>query len=131
MNKKITKEERLHSKKQIEHLFDKGRSFFIYPFKVYYYRGEDIPALVPTQIFITVPKRSFKKAVDRNRLKRLVRESYRKNKEVLLNYQIRNNKCMILGLVYVGVTILSYQEIERKLILILHRLIEQDEEHIG
>ena len=111
-------------------LFTDGKSFFLYPFKVFYVR-DNIPTVSPAQILITVPKRSFKKAVDRNRVKRLVRESYRKNKKVLNDNLIRDNINLILGLVYVGETILSYQEIERKLILILQRLIEQDEEHIG
>ena len=71
-----------------------------------------------------------KKAVDRNKLKRLVREGYRKNKLLLYDYLNENNKSLLLGLVYVGETILSPKEIEQKLILILQRLIEQDEEAI-
>jgi ribonuclease P protein component len=130
LNNKLTKEERLNSKKVIENLFGNGKSLFLYPYKVFYVY-EDKPSEYPVQVLISVSKRNFKKAIDRNRIKRLVREAYRMNKNSLLDSLGPHNKSMILGLIYVGETILSYQEIERKLILILHRLIEQDEEHIG
>ena len=85
----------------------------------------------PARLMVTIPKRSFKKAVDRNQIKRLVKECYRLHKNELVQYLNNHNKTLIFGLVYVGETILSYREVERKLILILQRLIEQDEEHIG
>jgi len=79
------------------------------------------------QLLISVTKKNFKKAVDRNKLKRLVREGYRSNKLLLYDYLNEHNKSTLLGLIYVGETILSPKEIEQKLILILQRLIEQDE----
>ena len=130
MNNQLTKEERLRSKKDIDRLFGNGKSFFQYPFKVLY-KIEDETSPYPVQILITVSKRNFKKAVDRNRLKRLVREAYRNNKKSLCIYLSNHNKSMMIGLIYVGKTILSYQEVERKLILILQRLIEQDEQTAG
>ena len=83
------------------------------------------------QLLISVPKRNFKKAVDRNKIKRLVRESYRKNKSSLLDSRVSSEKQLLIGLVYTGNTILPYAEIERKIILILQRLIEQDEQAAG
>ncbi len=130
MNQSLTKEERLHSKKLIDKLFREGKSFFLYPFKVFSI-NDDNSSVFSAQILITVPKRSFKKAVDRNHIKRLVREAYRNNKEPLVAHLDTHNKSLFFGLTYVSETILSYEEIERKLILILQRLIEQDEEHIG
>ncbi len=125
----LTKEERLHSKKLVNKLFVKGSSFFLHPFKVLY-TFEDSNQKVPAKIVITVPKRNFRKAVDRNQVKRLVRESYRVHKNELYAHFEKHNKSLIFGLIYVSETILSYEEIERKLILILQRLIEQDEDHI-
>jgi len=130
LNIKLTKDERLRSKRIVERLFTTGKSVFIYPFKIFYFSENELSAN-QVQVLITVSKRNFKKAVDRNRIKRLIREAYRKNKYGLCDQLKRHNKSMAIGLIYVGETILSYQEIERKLILILQRLIEQDEEHIG
>jgi len=125
----FTKKERLSSKKPIDQLFTEAKTFFSYPFKVFYL-FQDAEKELPVQVLITVSKKNFKKAVDRNKLKRLVREGYRKNKILLHDYLNENNKSVLFGLVYVGETILLPQEIERKLILILQRLIEQDEEAI-
>ena len=73
------KSERLNGRKAIEQLVASGKNIIISPFKLMW-----IPILLPTdspaQIAFSVPKRNFKKAVDRNRMKRLMRESYRKNK---------------------------------------------------
>jgi ribonuclease P protein component len=125
----FTKEERLHSKKLVDELFARGSSFFLYPFKVIY-AFEDRDHNVPVRLLVTVSKRHFKRAVDRNRLKRLVRESYRLHKDTLFAHLEKHSKKLNFGLVYVGETILSHAEIERKLILILQRIIEQDEESI-
>ena len=125
----FTKKERLNSKKHIDQLFAEGKAFFSYPFKVFYLFQETEKEF-PAQVLITISKKNFKKAVDRNKLKRLVREGYRQNKLLLHDYLTENNKSLIFGLVYIGESILTNQEIERKLILILQRLIEQDEEAI-
>ena len=125
----LIKKERLSSKKLIDQLFTEGKTFFSYPFKVFYLFKETEEEF-PVQVLITVSKKNFKKAVDRNKIKRLVREGYRKNKLLLHDYLNEKNKSVLLGLVYVGETILLSQEIEQKLILILQRLIEQDEEAI-
>ncbi len=125
----FTKKERLSSKKLIDQLFTEAKTFFSYPFKVFYLFQETEKEF-PVQVLITVSKKNFKKAVDRNNIKRMVREGYRLNKLPLHDYLNENNKSVLFGLVYVGESILKNQEIERKLILILQRLIEQDEEAI-
>ena len=126
---KLIKEERLYSKKLIDRLFRERVSLFSYPFKVLYISEEQASAY-PAKMLISVSKRHFKKAVDRNLIKRLVREAYRNNKQTLVSYLNTHNKSLFFGLIYVSDTILGYEEIERKLILILQRLIEQDEDHI-
>ncbi len=122
----LTKNERLSSKKQIEKLFKEGKSYFSYPFRVIYLFN-DGQEEHETKILLTVSKKKFKKAVDRNRIKRIIREAFRKNKMILNDYLQENNKSLWLGLIYTGETIPSYQEAERKLILILQRLIKQGE----
>ncbi len=78
------KKEKLKSKKLIEQLFVKGKSISSYPIKLIYLKVE-LPIDVPIQAGVTVPKKNFKSAVKRNRIKRLLRESYRLNKAVVFN----------------------------------------------
>lgn len=120
------KEERLNSKVVIDDLFADSKSFFKFPFKVLYKKVEGDSNLI-AKILITVPKRNIKKAVDRNRIKRLIRESYRRNKYILENSSELNTQIFIIGFIYTQKSILSFQEIERKLILILQTIKKQDE----
>jgi len=126
----FNKSERLHSKKLINKLFEKGKSFFNYPFNVVYLEQiSDNPS--PVQLLVSVSRRNFKKATDRNKVKRLIRESYRKNKTQLCAQHSVSDKQLLIGLIYTASTILSYAEIEKKIILILQRLIKQDEQTAG
>jgi ribonuclease P protein component len=78
----LGKKERLKSRKQIDDLFLKGKSFPVFPLRVTWLF---VPAGRPElQAGVTVSKRNFKKAVHRNRIKRLLREAYRLEKEALL-----------------------------------------------
>jgi ribonuclease P protein component len=75
------KAERLVRKKTIEELFQKGGSFSVFPLKILYqYQGEPGTS---HQVLVTVPARTFRKATDRNTLKRRIREGYRLNKGLL------------------------------------------------
>ena len=86
------KEEKLCSEKDIDALYKSGSSFLIHPVVVYY---AEKPALKNTQVLVSVSKKKFKRAVDRNLLKRRLREAYRLNKHVL-------QKKHHLALVYIG-----------------------------
>jgi ribonuclease P protein component len=117
------KEERLCSLKLIEQLYEQGSSFSFYPFRLIFLTSPtDIP--YPSQIVISVPKRKFKKAVDRNRIKRLIRESYRHLKEDLLYPALtEKQKSLLLMIIYTGNEINRQKEIEKKLTLALERLL--------
>jgi ribonuclease P protein component len=73
------KVERLSRKKWIQELFDKGSSFNFYPYRILYMEHPEPPASL-NQVMFSVSKRLFKKAVDRNTVKRRMREAYRLNK---------------------------------------------------
>jgi len=120
------KEERLHSKKLIRQLFAEGNSFFVYPFKVLYKEIEE-ESVFPVQVLISVSKRKFKSAVKRNRVKRLFREAYRKNKSIVFECNSNNNKTLLIGFIYVADTIMDYHEIEKKIMIILQRLKSNNE----
>ncbi len=117
----FTKAERLSSKVEIDRLFETGKSFNSEPFKIIWL--ETTVGTVLSKIVISVPKRLFKKAVDRNRLKRLIRETYRKNKHQL--YGSLNDKKILLMIVFTRKTIIEYKEMEEKIIVAIQRLSEK------
>src|SRR5690606_20186447 len=105
------KEERLCNKRHINALYQSGSSFLLYPFKVIFLPCEEIA--VPIQVLISVPKRRFKRAVDRNLLKRRIRESYRLRKAAFhFSFTVRP---LLLSLQYVGNKIEDYDTISRKM----------------
>lgn len=111
----FTKKERLNSKKNIARLFKQGSTFFSYPFKVYYYLEPDVVETTAAAVLFSIGKKQFKKAVDRNRVKRLCREAYRLNKYLLLNQLQENKSTLEVAFIYVGKTIPDYHELEAKL----------------
>ena len=82
-NFRFPKEERLTKKKVIEGLFKQGASFSIFPLKIIFSLQPDTTPPSKNQVLVTVPTRTFKKATDRNTLKRRIREGYRLNKSLL------------------------------------------------
>jgi len=121
----FTKNERLTSQLLIDKLFESNHSFVVSPLKVLWINAEH-PGKYPVQIAISVPKKKFKRAVDRNLLKRRIREAYRKNKSILYDFLNENNKKCLVILIYNSQKELTYQEIESKIILVLHRLIQEN-----
>lgn len=117
----FTKQERLSSKLLIDKLVEKGRSFNNSPFKFVWLEVQE--SIVPVQFLVSVPKRNFKKAVDRNKLKRRIREAYRKNKAALLFNELDGKK-LCLMVVYIAKEKLEYAEIEQKLKEGLIRLVK-------
>ena len=116
----LHKRDRLRSRKIIEALFHSRRYFTIYPFRIYWLLEEsDTPSL---QIAIGVPKKLIRKAVNRNQIKRRVREIYRKRKNHLADSLIQSQHTLRFFLVYITENRLTYQELEKKIELILEKL---------
>jgi ribonuclease P protein component len=103
------KNERLCSKKIIDKLFEEGRSFFVFPLKIVYLETP-LPTGNNVQAAFTVGKRNFKRAVQRNLLKRRMREAYRLNKHQLVDGA--GEKQFAVFFIYTGKTILEYKQIE-------------------
>jgi len=119
LDQSFPKCERLSSKRIIKELFEKGSSLYFYPFRILYLPGE-MPSSFPRVLF-TVPKRHFKKAVDRNLLKRRIREAYRLHKVLLFSNPDKKNPAF-MGILYIAKEEIPFDMIEKKLILALKRL---------
>lgn len=122
----LQKKERLHEKNIILNLFNKGKSFYINSFKILYLNTE-FDGFYPVKVLFAVSSRNFKKAVHRNHIKRLMKESFRKNKHLLYDAFANSNKKLVFMILYNEKKLISYEEIENKIILILHRLVKENE----
>jgi len=99
MNESFGKEYKLCSQKLIKDLFDSGNKSYTFPF-AYHYKLTNLSTSAGFQVTISVPKRKFKHAHDRNRIKRLIREAIRKNKLILEEPLKVNQKQLALFLIY-------------------------------
>ncbi|XCI75264.1 MAG: ribonuclease P protein component [Flavobacteriales bacterium] len=119
---KLRKSERLRGKICIEALFKKGRSFSNDSLRIIYIehrlQGPD-----RSKIGVSVSKRFFKRAIDRNRIKRLLRVSYRLNKTLL---EQRMDKSYQLMFIYTSKTLACFDDINEVMKKILHRLCEKE-----
>jgi ribonuclease P protein component len=119
----FSKKERLKNKIEIESLFSEGNRFFEYPFNVIWklYSNSDSTL----KMAVSVPKKKIPNATDRNKIKRLVREAFRKNKIIIQQPLEAKNVKLHLMLVYSQSSIISMSEIEDKISVTLQRLAEQ------
>ncbi len=112
--------ERLKSRKQIELLFNKGKKFTITPFRVYYLFNQ--MANPPLQFGVGVSNKNFKKAVDRNKIKRQVRDAYRLQK-ISLHQKLKDKKYQFsVFLIYTSKEMLEYSEVFVQINKILDKL---------
>jgi ribonuclease P protein component len=116
----LSKTERLKSRKTIEQLFKAGKSFAVFPIRVYYMSATADAA--PLQAGFGVSTKNFKKAVDRNRVKRVMREAYRLQKPELADVLKTKNICLSLFLIYTAKELPLFENIVKKTAAILERL---------
>jgi len=117
----LGKKEKLKSRKIIEELFLNGSSLFSYPIKLVY-SSEAALDHYPLKFSTTVSKRNFNKAVDRNLIKRRIREAYRLNNIPLKDHYKEKKQILHMMYIYVGKEILEYSVIEKSIVHILRSL---------
>lgn len=128
MNYYFPKKEKVVSLKIINALFEKGaHSIFVFPFKVSFIFISNQE--VSSQVLIIVPKRNFKKAVDRNRIKRQIREIYRLNKSSFLPTLKSSQLQVAISIAFVGKTELEYAKANQAFIKVLKHLTDYIEKN--
>lgn len=122
----LTAEERISSRILIEKLFDGGnsRSMTAYPVRLVYLQTDGQPGDVAAKILVSAPKRNLRHAVDRNRVKRQMREAYRKNKHLILE-KLDANSGMALAFIWLEKQPFRSSEVEQRIINLLERVSEK------
>jgi len=127
VSRTFERSERLKSAKIIGSLFRDGNSFAAYPLRVVWAPTQAGPAVRATMA-VSVSKKRFKTAVERNRVKRLVREAYRLQKHLLYERLETREEHISIMISYIGQEILPYKEVERGVTKMLRKLEESHQQ---
>ncbi len=116
--------EKLKSRKQIELLFAKGKSISAFPVKVFYLPVEHTP-MHPVQVGVGVSARNFKKAVDRNTIKRRMREAYRLHKLPLHEHLVAQQKSVAVFILWIDKQMPTTAALQDLMPAVIEKLIKQ------
>lgn len=119
----LGKNYKLCSKVIIDDLFESGKTIKSFPL-IAITKTVEFNDNTPFKIVFSAPKRNFKKAVQRNRIKRICREAVRLNKSILESYLNQNNKQLALFLVYSSKDELNSKQLEKKVIKLFNEIIK-------
>lgn len=123
----LGRNERLKSRKQIEQLFREGKTFNIFPFRISYV-FEDCPitsnALPPIKFGVGAGTKNFKKAVDRNRIKRVIREAWRMQKKDLELLLKTSGKQLNVFFIYTAKELPEYNFVYEKTGVVISKLVK-------
>jgi ribonuclease P protein component len=130
MRETFTKAERLYHKKLIQQLYAGGSRFSIPPFRIRWLLvAPENPA--PARLLISVPRAALPGAVNRNLIKRRIREAYRRHKSHLYTALKASPYQLLIGITYSSQTLIPTPGIQEKIIVILHRLTKEVEKAAG
>jgi len=117
-------DEKLKGKKIIDQLFNGGKSVSLNGFTLVYLIGP-LHSYYPANAGFSVPKKHFKNAVDRNRIKRLMREAYRMNKLSLYQKLVEHQQQMALMWVYKGKEIPNHEAVTKAVVSCINRIFKK------
>ena len=130
----LGKNERLKSRKQIENLFDKGKSFVVTPFRVYFIMNTELQIHKGERglkFGTGVSAKNFKKAVDRNRIKRLTREAWRLQKNEIRDKVKETQRQLSVFFIYTGKELPDFTTVKDKVAIALKKLADKIDENIS
>ena len=121
----LSKEERICSKKLINELFTgNGRSMTAFPLRVVFMKRTIVDDQPRAAMLVSVPKRYFKHAVDRNRVKRQVREAFRRNKSIITQNLTDDHDAVAMAFVWLTNEKFPSSEVEHRMVRLLTRISE-------
>lgn len=121
----LSKEERICSKKLINELFTgNGRSMTAFPLRVVFMKRTIVDDQPRAAMLVSVPKRYFKHAVDRNRVKRQVREAFRRNKSMITQNLTDDHDAVAMAFVWLTDEKFPSSEVENRMVRLLTRISE-------
>jgi len=129
MNQRFPKKEHLYGNKAIGNLLANGNVILAYPFRVIYLMVDDENEQIPIRVLVSASKKKFKKAVVRNRIKRLIRESYRQNKVVIVTFAENENIRLHIAFQYIANELLEFNSFEKGMKLAFEKIISQISEN--
>jgi len=124
MNYSLGVQNRIKSKKQIATVFNSSTSGFVFPIKCLFNINDDRESGT-TQVLITVPKRIFKSAVKRNKIKRLIREAYRIQRPGFEEELTKKKIALDIAFIYVGKTICDYHKMESVMESLIYSILKK------
>ncbi len=121
----LSKEERICSKKLINELFTgNGRSMTAFPLRVVFMKRTIVDDQPRAAMLVSVPKRYFKHAVDRNRVKRQVREAFRRHKSMITQNLTDDHESVAMAFVWLTDEKFPSSEVENRMVRLLTRISE-------
>lgn len=121
----LGKEERLKSNRSIQELLRQGKTVSGYPLKMYWNFSPDLQQKYPARAAISVPKRKFRRAVDRNLMKRRIREAYRLNKHILYETLDQRQQKIQLIILLLSDEFIPYTQLEKGIRELLLKLVNK------
>ena len=123
-NCQFKKRERLVSQRLIDTLFAGSHSMAAFPLRAVYINKERTSHDAPVQLLVSVPKKRFHHAVDRNRVKRQLREAYRHHKN-LLTQALPADRQLLLAFVWLSDRHMPSNEIDKRVVSLMQRIAEK------
>ena len=122
----LKKRERMVSQKLIDTLFGGGcsQSMAAFPLRAVYIKKERAQGEAPVQMLVSVPKKRFKHAVDRNRVKRQVREAFRQHKELMYE-ALAEHEQLLLAFVWLSDEHRPSRDVESRVVGLMQRVAEK------